>query len=209
MSRKDPEERRAYNAAYEATNREKINARKAAYRAANIGKVRAQRAASWLAGKEKYAAYAEAYRQTPEAKSHMKAHMKAYRQTPEFKAKRNTQLKERLSTDIQFKMQENLRSRLYGAIRGTRKAGSAIRDLGCSLVELKARLELLFQPGMTWDNWSLDGWHIDHIKPLSSFDLTDREQFKRACHFSNLQPLWAIENLSKGAKHPNELGILI
>jgi len=74
MSRKDPEERRAYNAAYEATNREKINARKAAYRAANIGKVRAQRAASWLAGKEKYAAYAEAYRQTPEAKSHMKAH---------------------------------------------------------------------------------------------------------------------------------------
>lgn len=66
-------------------------------------------------------------------------------------------------------------------------------------MELKQHLEKLFQPGMTWENWSRDGWHIDHIVPLSSFDLTDREQFLKACHFSNLQPLWAKENLSKAA----------
>jgi hypothetical protein len=53
---------------------------------------------------------------------------------------------------------------------------------------------------MTWDNWSLDGWHIDHIKPLNKFDLSDRSQFLEAVHYTNLQPLWAVDNLSKGDK---------
>jgi len=53
---------------------------------------------------------------------------------------------------------------------------------------------------MTWDNWTLDGWHIDHIKPLASFDLTDRKQLLEACHYTNLQPLWAKDNLTKNDK---------
>jgi len=93
-----------------------------------------------------------------------------------------------------------LRNRLNDAIKNSYKNGSATRDLGCTIPELKQYLESNFQTGMTWDNHSPKGWHIDHILPLSSFDLTDRDQLKKACHYTNLQPLWAKDNLSKGNK---------
>jgi hypothetical protein len=104
------------------------------------------------------------------------------------------------NNDILFKLRSILRARLNNALKANQKTGSAVKDLGCSTAELKIYLESKFLPGMTWDNWSRDGWHIDHIKPLSSFDLTDPEQLKIACHYTNLQPLWAKDNLSKGDK---------
>jgi len=61
-------------------------------------------------------------------------------------------------------------------------------------------IEAQFKSGMTWENWSRTGWHLDHIKPLSSFDLSDRAQFLEACHYTNYQPLWAKDNLIKGKK---------
>ena len=63
-----------------------------------------------------------------------------------------------------------------------------------------AHLEALFQPGMTWDNHAIDGWHIDHIRPCTSFDLTDPEQQRQCFHYTNLQPLWAFDNISKSDK---------
>ena len=101
--------------------------------------------------------------------------------------------------DVEFRLGLNLRTRLHQAIKRNSKAGSAVRDLGCTGPELRAHLEAQFKPGMTWENWSRNGWHIDHIRPLSKFDLTAREQFVKACHYTNLQPLWAEENLKKGA----------
>lgn len=94
----------------------------------------------------------------------------------------------------------NLRARLGRAMRGETKAGSAVRDLGCTVEELKAYLEQQFLPGMSWSNYGPTGWHIDHRRSLASFDLTDRQQFLEACHFSNLQPLWFADNCSKGAR---------
>lgn len=84
------------------------------------------------------------------------------------------------------------------AFRTKAKTGSAVRELGCSIEELILWLESQFQPEMSWKNYGL--WHIDHRKPLSSFDLTKMDQVKVACHWSNLQPLWALDNLSKGAR---------
>jgi hypothetical protein len=116
------------------------------------------------------------------------------------KEKINKHNRNKHKTNVQFKLNINLRNRLNDALKNNYKSGSAVRDLGCTVEELKKYLEFKFSSGMTWENWTIDGWHIDHIKPLSSFDLTDRNQLLEACHYTNLQPLWAIDNLSKGAK---------
>ena len=106
--------------------------------------------------------------------------------------------KKRLSEDVTYRLAKNLRSRINNIIRGRLKSGSALRDLGCSVEFLIKHLESQFEPGMSWDNYGQ--WHIDHIKPLASFNLEIREEFLEACHYTNLQPLWAEDNLKKGAR---------
>lgn len=101
--------------------------------------------------------------------------------------------------NIQCKLRHNLRRRLHHALRGAFKTGSAVRDLGCSISEFKTYLESKFQPGMSWETYGRIGWHIDHMIPLASFDLTDRGELLKATHYTNLQPLWAVDNLLKGA----------
>ncbi len=61
-----------------------------------------------------------------------------------------------------------------------------------------SHIESMFEPGMSWDNWG--EWHIDHIRPLASFDLENAERLAEACHYTNLRPLWKVDNLRKGAK---------
>lgn len=99
-----------------------------------------------------------------------------------------------------YALADGIRCRLYQAIRKGQKKGSAVKDLGCTIPFLREYLQARFKPGMTWDNWTRDGWHIDHVKPLASFNLEDREQFLEAVHYTNLQPLWASENIHKSAK---------
>lgn len=118
----------------------------------------------------------------------------------QFKAYYNEWQKNKYHSDEEFKLKHRLRSRLYRALNGKIKLSSAVSNLGCSVKELKKHLETQFQLGMTWENWTIDGWHVDHIKPLSAFDLTDPKQVKEACHYTNLQPMWASENLSKGGE---------
>ena len=105
-------------------------------------------------------------------------------------------------TDPIHKIKVTLRNSIGKACRskGTEKVFKTEELLGCTIKEFKRHIEDQFQEGMTWDNHTRDGWHIDHIKPLSSFDLTKAENQLKACHYSNLQPLWAIENMQKGDK---------
>lgn len=105
--------------------------------------------------------------------------------------------RQRLVSNIDLRLASSLRSRLHHALRKNQKNGSAVKDLGCTIEELKMYLESKFQEGMTWDNWSRTGWHIDHIKPLVTYNLSDPIQLKEACHYTNLQPLWAEDNLRK------------
>jgi len=132
------------------------------------------------------------------AKMEVRIKKSKYECKPEIVEKRNTRRRLRYQDEANYKLTKVLRSRLSKAIKNNFKSGSAVRDLGCSIEELKRHLESQFTEGMGWDNYGK--WHIDHIKPLSSFNLTKAEELKKACHFSNLQPLWAKDNLKKGNK---------
>ena len=107
-----------------------------------------------------------------------------------YKAKRRAE-------NIQVRLASNLRSRIRTATKNGQKAGSAIKDLGCSIDDFKEHMENQFERGMSWDNWGLHGWHIDHIRPLMTFDLSNKVQFREANRYTNLRPLWAYDNLSR------------
>lgn len=94
-----------------------------------------------------------------------------------------------------------IRNRVRIALKKNVKSGNTIELLGCSIADLKRHIESQFVVGMTWKNHG--EWHIDHIRPLSSFDLSKPSQQKIACNFKNLKPLWAKENLKKGSKSVN------
>lgn len=99
-----------------------------------------------------------------------------------------------------FQIILRLRNRLWDAIneQNADKANSFIELTGCSQEQLVKHIEKQFKQGMSWENYGLDTWHIDHIRPCYSYDLNDIEQQKKCFHYTNLQPLKAFEDLSKG-----------
>lgn len=113
--------------------------------------------------------------------------------------KRNEHIKKRRKIDPIFVLVQRERIRIYEVLKGKRKAARTENLLGCSYDQFKLYIEGLFTEGMGWHNMGL--WHIDHIRPLASFDLSDANQQKQAFHYSNQQPLWAKENMKKGAKY--------
>lgn len=110
--------------------------------------------------------------------------------------------KRKLAINPEFKIEKNLRRRISGLLnkRGW-KSARTLELLGCSVGRLMEYLKAHFKPGMTFNNYGRKGWHIDHIKPCKAFDLCDSEQQKACFNWLNLQPLWATENLKKGAKY--------
>jgi hypothetical protein len=114
------------------------------------------------------------------------------------KFKREYEQKRRKES-ITYRLKNQLRCRLCIALKGGPKLGKYAEYLGCSTDQLKIHLESKFLPGMSWDNWGKgEGkWNIDHIIPLSSFNLSIKEELFKACHYTNLQPLWEHDNLVK------------
>jgi len=108
-------------------------------------------------------------------------------------------------SNIVFKLITTLRNRINSILRikNIKRCTSALKLVGCDLNTLKSHLEAQFQPGMTWENHG--EWHIDHIKPCASFDLTSLEEQRQCFHYSNFQPLWAEDNLKKGVRENYDL----
>lgn len=130
-----------------------------------------------------------------EKKSELGPKNNTRRKTPEARERARIQRQKWLSVP-QNRIAHNLRCRIRKAIG--RKSDSTIALLGISFDELKIYLENMFEPGMSWDNYG--EWHIDHIKPCASFDLNDPKQQEQCFHYTNLQPLWAYDNQSKGCR---------
>lgn len=154
--------------------------RKANYQK-NIDKMREEKRKSSAKFKDKKIAYDIEYREKNKDK------IAAYKKEWE-KNKRHEPL---------FKLTRNLRRRVHHALKGDNKSAKTFELIGCDVETFKAHIESLWLEGMSWDNYGPTGWHIDHIKPCHTFNLTDEEQQRECFHFSNQRPLWAKDNLSR------------
>ncbi len=233
MPYKDPEKRRENRRKYREANRERLNAYSRKYREARRDDINATGRKYYLANREKMLASSRKWaldhpeRMTEYQRKHRADNLERVRDQARRWAKDNPDTikknslkyreahverlrataaarhRHRRKTDTQFRLAYILRSRMTTALRFHFKAGSAVRDLGCTIDEFKQHLENHFYGEMSWDNHG-SHWHIDHIRPLCSFDLEDRGQFLQACHWSNMQPLTAVENLAKGGRWGRE-----
>lgn len=197
--RKDPEKYRARDRQYYAADRERRLRLDAERRNTD----------EWKAARR---AYIERNREAIKAKRaiYNKAHPPTERdrlRTNEWKTSDRgrewgrKQYTDKWGRDVIYTLKLKLRTRLRMAVKQRAKSsGSAVKGLGCTVEALRDHLEKQFMPGMNWNNWNRTGWHIDHIRPLAKFDLTDPVQLAEACNYSNLQPLWARDNLRKGKR---------
>jgi hypothetical protein len=166
---------------YREKNKEVIKEKKRKYNLDNAVSIKEKRKKYYIKNKE-----------CIKAKS-----IKYFRENKENINLRNIKKRE---TNPNFLLSDRLRTRLNRAIKAEYKAGSAVRDLGCSIAFFKSYIESKFEQGMSWSNRK--NWHLDHIVPLSYFDLSNREEFLQACHYTNYQPLFGPDNISKGDKLP-------
>lgn len=130
--------------------------------------------------------------------------MSKRRKTKEFKAymkKYNREYsKKRKKEDLNYRLLNYLRNRIRTAMLYCNKSLPTKKLIGCSIQLFRKHLEKQFKEGMNWNNYGRKGWHIDHILPCCSFDLSKEEEQRKCFHYSNLQPLWAIENMQKGGR---------
>ena len=113
--------------------------------------------------------------------------------------------RQRAARDPAFKVRNATRVRLNQAIRRRsvhRPKHRTEAFLGCSWQAFLDHIESLFEPGMSWETWGRESWHIDHIVPLAAFDLSDLGECMVACNFRNHRPLWASKNLGKSSVMP-------
>lgn len=101
-------------------------------------------------------------------------------------------------SDPEFRLKECLSARMRQALKHNYKSASTEALLGCTISFLREHLEQRFKGNMTWDNYG--EWHVDHIMPCDSFNLLDGEEQRKCFHYTNLQPLWATENIVKSNK---------
>lgn len=185
-----------YKKQYYQTNLNLIQEKRLLYKQKNIEKIKEHNKISYLKNRDKTLERSKQFRiNNP---NYMIQYRKEH--TENIAIDKKLYKTNKLKTDINYKITEYYRARVRLALKNNQKFGSTLDLIGCTIDTLKAYIQSLFKRDMSWNNYGKDGWHIDHIIPCSSFDLTNPEQQKKCFHYTNLQPLWWYENLEKGSK---------
>lgn len=144
--------------------------------------------------------YSKEYNQRPEVKIRRKKYRQNLAKQENHMQHVRDHERNRYHTDVLYNFKKKLRSRLKSALKSKKwlKNNGLVQYLGCSIEELKKNFIIKFTEGMSWDKFLNGEIHIDHIIPLDSCK-TEEEMYK-LCHFSNLQPLWAKDNIMKSNK---------
>lgn len=121
--------------------------------------------------------------------------------------RRRREQEKRYKLNMEYRILINLRIRLSKVIKyqGIKKSDCTMKLVGCTIKNLLKHIESQFDSRMTWDNYGKFGWHIDHIKPCISFDLAKPEEQKKCFHYTNLRPLWWLDNLKKSSFYKGKL----
>ena len=188
--------------AYREKNREELLERRKEYREKNREKIRESGKAYHEKNREKILQSKKEYHEKNREK--ILERQKAYHEKNREKIweRQKVYEKNRMATDPCYKMACNIRSLTLRAYKrgGWKKNSATQKILGCSFDEFKKHIESQFQEGMSWDNQG--EWHYDHKIPLASAET--KERITELSHYSNLQPLWADENLAKKDMMPEE-----
>ena len=136
---------------------------------------------------------------SPEEKTERSRKNRAARDPEELKKYHREYFAERIKSDLNFLLISNLRTLTKGAIKrgGSETEAKTLELIGCSLEECRKHIEEQFDEKMNWDNWDRKGWHLDHIRPCSSFNLSQEKQQYVCFNWRNLRPLWWNKNINK------------
>ena len=185
MPYKDPKDKKEYDKKYWLKNRDRINFRNREWSKTEEGQKSIK--ASRLKNRDQLLKYQTERRNKPGYREYFRKYYKNW-------------INKKLKTDPHFKLKQALSHRIWGALKGQVKSKRTMELLGCTIDELWIHMESKFTEGMTKENYGK--WHVDHIMPCASFDLTDPEQQAKCFHYTNLQPLWALDNIKKGKSVP-------
>jgi hypothetical protein len=183
MPHKDPIAKKEWYKKYRLKNKERLNTYRRKWSKGE--EVQKKKKEYYLKTREKQLKYWVEYRKKVKNKKRFNLYFKKW-------------INNKLKTDPHFKLKQQLSHRVYMALKGVVKSKKTKDLLGCTIEELWVHLEKSFKPRMTKENYGK--WHVDHIRPCSSFDLSKPEEQAKCFHYTNLQALWAHENLSKSDK---------
>ena len=183
---KNPELSKAYSKEYRFKNQKILNEKARIKRQGEDGdKIRAAGRLYYYNNKEAKNEYKKRYRARPEIRVkeniyNLKYYHAVWKKNPN------------------ARLALNMRNRVCKLLKKINKSKSTMKLLGCTIEELWQHLEKQFQPGMTKENYGK--WHVDHIIACAKFDLSKFIEQNKCFHYTNLQPLWALDNIKKGAK---------